>query len=413
MILIAAIVLVIILSNHFTNYLIQSHIKLYPEIVSLLTKENPKVNEFFYLEAGQRLDDEVEEFFNDLLSLGVVFRIKVWSRTGTILWSDDQSIIGQNYQNNNHFRAAAAGNVSLSVDKPGKAENISEEDKNIIIEIYTPVFLEDEVIGVIEIYEADEDLQDQIKTSNIAISIIVSIAGILLYLLQFSIFYNSYRNLKSAHSQLSQTKEVTLFALASLAEARDMETGKHLERTSAYVRILAEELHKLQRYHTYFTKEYIKDLVSSSPLHDIGKVGVPDAILMKPGKLTIEEFEQMKTHCVIGASTLKGAERKLDFRSFLTIAIQIANYHHEKWDGSGYPEGLAQEKIPVSARIMALADVYDALRSDRYYKSAYSHEKAVAIIKEEKGKHFDPLIVDIFCANEDKFDIISENFSSE
>ncbi len=121
----------IILSNHFTNYLIQSHIKLYPEIVSLLTKENPKVNEFFYLEAGQRLDDEVEEFFNDLLSLGVVFRIKVWSRTGTIRWSDDQSIIAQNYQDNNHFRGAAAGNVSLSVDKPRKAKNILEEDQNI------------------------------------------------------------------------------------------------------------------------------------------------------------------------------------------------------------------------------------------------------------------------------------------
>lgn len=279
----------------------------------------------------------------------------------------------------------------------------------MIIEIYTPVFLGNDTIGVIEIYEADEDLHRQINISNISISIIVAVAGILLYLLQFSIFYNSYKNLKTIQSHLAQTKEVTLFSLATLAEARDSETGKHLERTASYVKIMVEELQKLPQYHSYITEQYIIDLTTSAPLHDIGKVGVSDLILRKPGKLTKEEFRMMQKHCEIGASTLKEAELKLDFRSFLTIAIQIVNYHHEKWDGSGYPMGLDHENIPISARIMALADVYDALRSERYYKKAFSHKKTIDIIMQEKGKHFDPELVDIFMANEKKFDIVSRN----
>jgi len=207
--------------------------------------------------------------------------------------------------------------------------------------------------------------------------------------------------------QLIKTERATILALAYQAELRDMETGKHLERTAHYVRLLAEELSKLPKYRTYLTPSYIADLTKSAPLHDIGKVAISDSILKKPGKLTLEEFEIMKKHCEYGLKVLKIADEMLDFRSYLKIAIQIVSTHHEKWDGTGYPFCLIGDSIPLSGRIMALADVYDALRSDRCYKKAYSHEETRAIISQEKGKHFDPEIVAVFSGIENKFNEIS------
>jgi putative two-component system response regulator len=195
--------------------------------------------------------------------------------------------------------------------------------------------------------------------------------------------------------------------LAYQAELRDLETGKHLERTAQYVRLLAEELAKLPKYRSYLTPVYIADLTKSAPLHDIGKVAIPDSILKKPGKLTPEEFEIIKQHCDYGTKVLVLAEGKLSFRSFLKIAIQIVSSHHEKWDGTGYPKGLKGDTIPLSGRIMALADVYDALRSDRCYKKSIPHEETYKIILQEKGTHFDPYIVDVFSGIEKKFNEIS------
>ena len=214
-------------------------------------------------------------------------------------------------------------------------------------------------------------------------------------------------SLKKEHREVVQTEGVTILALAYQAELRDLETGKHLERTAQYVRLLAEELSRLPKYRSYLTPVYIADLIKSAPLHDIGKVAIPDAILKKPGKLTPEEFEIIKTHCDYGTKVLILAEEKLSFRSFLKIAIQIVSSHHEKWNGTGYPKGLKGEAIPLSGRIMALADVYDALRSDRCYKKGVSHEEAVKIISQEKGSHFDPDIVDVFCSIKKKFEEIS------
>jgi response regulator RpfG family c-di-GMP phosphodiesterase len=210
------------------------------------------------------------------------------------------------------------------------------------------------------------------------------------------------------NEQLAQTKQVTIYALAYQAEIRDQETGKHLDRTSEYVRILAEELAVLPEYQGYLSLDYINDLVNSAPLHDIGKVGIPDSVLLKPGKLTNDEFEIIKKHCELGADVLTKAEEKLDFQSFLRIAVQLVNSHHEKWNGQGYPKGLKDNMIPISARIMSLADVYDALRSERCYKKAFSHEKACEIIKEDKGTHFDPVVVDCFLNVEKKFHHVSE-----
>jgi response regulator RpfG family c-di-GMP phosphodiesterase len=216
-----------------------------------------------------------------------------------------------------------------------------------------------------------------------------------------------HNDVVETNRQLIKTERATILALAYQAELRDMETGKHLERTAHYVRLLAEELSMLPKYRTYLTPSYIADLTKSAPLHDIGKVAIPDAILRKPGKLTPEEFETIKKHCEYGLKVLKIADEKLNFRSYLKIAIQIVSTHHEKWNGTGYPMGLKGDSIPLSGRIMALADVYDALRSDRCYKKAYSHEETRAIISQEKGKHFDPEIVDVFSGIENKFHEIS------
>ena len=197
-------------------------------------------------------------------------------------------------------------------------------------------------------------------------------------------------------------------AMASLAETRDNETGNHIRRTQWYVRLLAEQLSRKPAYQGLLTPARIGLLYKSAPLHDIGKVGVPDRILLKPGKLTAEEFTEMKKHTEYGRDAIIAAEQSLDDEeTFLSLAREIAYGHHEKWDGSGYPRGLSGEAIPLSARLiplsarlMALADVYDALISKRVYKPAFSHEKARTIILEGRGLHFDPDVVDAFLAVE-------------
>lgn len=213
------------------------------------------------------------------------------------------------------------------------------------------------------------------------------------------------------NQQLLETESVTIFALAYQAELRDQETGRHLERTARYVRLLAEELSRLPKYQSYLSPEYIVDLEKSAPLHDIGKVAIPDSILRKPGKLTPEEFEIIKKHCEYGTRVLRIADEKLSFQSFLKIAIQMVASHHERWNGKGYPNGLRQEAIPLSGRIMALADVYDALRSERCYKKAIPHEKTLEILSRERGEQFDPDLVDVLLNIEKKFHEISSTLT--
>ena len=231
--------------------------------------------------------------------------------------------------------------------------------------------------------------------------------GILLQSSMLLSIRRSHDDLVKKNQQLLQTENVTILALAYLAEMRDHETGAHLERTSCYVRLLGNELRKSGQYADYVSPEYIDDIVKAAPLHDIGKVGIPDAILRKPGKLTREEFEIIKNHCDYGANILEMAEAKLEFQSFLRVAVKIVRSHHEKWDGSGYPDGLRNDEIPLSARIMSLADVYDALRSERCYKKAFSHEEACTIIAEGKGTHFSPDIVEAFMRSERQFRSVS------
>jgi len=212
--------------------------------------------------------------------------------------------------------------------------------------------------------------------------------------------------------QVQVIQDVTIMAMASLAETRDNETGNHLRRTQHYVRLLAKTLQGHPRFSEGLSEEMIEALFKSAPLHDIGKVGIPDRILLKPGKLTPEEFEIMKTHTVLGRDTIAAAEKLLGTpSSFLRCALEIAHSHQEKWDGSGYPQGLAGDDIPVSARLMALADVYDALISRRVYKPAFPHAQAVDIIREGRARHFDPDIVDAFLLISDEFQKIGKLYA--
>lgn len=196
--------------------------------------------------------------------------------------------------------------------------------------------------------------------------------------------------------EITATRDVTVFALAQLAESRDTETGEHLQRMRRYAQILAERLALHGPYQDEIDAAFIEDLYRSSPLHDIGKVAIPDAVLLKPGRLTQEEFDVMKTHTLHGAHTLKKAAAATAYGSFLRMAIDIARHHHERFDGSGYPDGLKGMQIPLAARIVALADVYDALTSARCYKAPMSHDEAVSLIFQDSGRHFDPAVVDAF-----------------
>jgi putative two-component system response regulator len=214
--------------------------------------------------------------------------------------------------------------------------------------------------------------------------------------------------------ELSSIQDVTIMAMSSLAETRDNETGNHIRRTQNYVKALALQLQPHPRFSSYLSAEQIELLYKSAPLHDIGKVGIPDSILLKPGRLDPAEFEIMKTHTTLGRDAILAAENLLDSpNSFLQCAREIALSHQEKWDGSGYPEGLKGDAIPISARLMALADVYDALISRRVYKAPMSHEQAFKIITDGRGTHFDPDIVDAFLSIAEDFRAIERRFSDE
>jgi len=219
--------------------------------------------------------------------------------------------------------------------------------------------------------------------------------------------------LAQSKDEVIQTRDVAIVGLSALAEARDNETGGHILRTQEYVRALAIQLQSHVKYRDYLTNETIDLLYKSAPLHDIGKVGIPDAILLKPGKLTDDEFTIMKTHATIGAESIAVAEKQMGSNSFLAIAREIALSHHEKWDGSGYPYQLSGDNIPLSGRLMALADVYDALISKRVYKPAFSHDKAKEIILAGNGTHFDPAVVEAFINCEQMFVSIALTYNDE
>lgn len=203
--------------------------------------------------------------------------------------------------------------------------------------------------------------------------------------------------------KISSYQLATIFALAKLADSRDQDTGIHLEHCKILCKILAEECRHFPRFQTSIDDDFITNLHDASALHDIGKVGIPDRILLKPGKLDVDEFNEMKKHTLIGAQALREVDKNFPDNKLIEMGIRIAESHHEKWDGSGYPYGLSGDKIPLEARILALVDVYEALTSERPYKAAFPHEKSREIILSSKGSHFDPDIVEAFIHIEDQF----------
>jgi putative two-component system response regulator len=212
--------------------------------------------------------------------------------------------------------------------------------------------------------------------------------------------------------EVSAMQDVTILAMTSLAETRDADTGNHIRRTQHYVRALAKHLQNHPRFSSELSDHTIALLFKSAPLHDIGKVGIPDRILLKPSRLTLEEFEVMKSHTTLGFEAIEQAEIALGTPvEFLRVAKEITLSHQEKWDGSGYPQGLAGDAIPVAARLMAIADVYDALISQRVYKAALPHDRAVQMVFQGRGAHFDPDMVDAFIEIQDEFAAIALRFA--
>lgn len=209
-----------------------------------------------------------------------------------------------------------------------------------------------------------------------------------------------------------ESRDIIIFALAKLAESRDPQTGAHLERIREYCRVLGEELSHWDKFRDVIDGEYVQLLYLTSPLHDIGKVGIPDRVLLKPGRFTPEEFEIMKRHTIIGGETLNAATQAHPGAQFLRMAYDIAMTHHERFDGSGYPRGLRGEEIPLCGRILALADVYDALTTERVYKPRFEHEATRRLILEGRGLYFDPDIVEAFLRRENEFLAISRRFDT-
>jgi PAS domain S-box-containing protein len=217
-----------------------------------------------------------------------------------------------------------------------------------------------------------------------------------------------HEELLMSYKRIQRIQRSSIFALAKLAELRDDETGQHLKRMQAYCEILSSRLRLFTKYSEVMTEQFIDDLIQSSLLHDIGKVWLPDSILFKPAKFSSEEYDIMKRHCAYGAQALEEAADETEQDSFLAMGRDIAHYHHERWDGTGYPMGLSGEEIPLSARVVAITDVYDALTTERRYKRAYTHEEACSLIVENKGLQFDPDLVDAFIEVQDEFRKIRE-----
>jgi len=213
--------------------------------------------------------------------------------------------------------------------------------------------------------------------------------------------------------KLANARQVTMESMAAVAETRDPETGAHIKRTQYYVKVIAEKLKETEHYPDTLTQEYIDLLFVSAPLHDIGKVGVPDKILLKPDKLTAAEFEIMKKHAEYGKNIIFSTAKKIEGDNFLAIAGEIAEFHHEKWDGTGYPSGLAGQDIPLSSRIMTVADVYDALISRRCYKPPFPHDYAMDFMKKSRGTMFDPAILDAFISIEEEIQEIALRYQDE
>ncbi len=260
-----------------------------------------------------------------------------------------------------------------------------------LIKPFNPVILNARVNSCLEkkrLYDEGEHYRELLRDENLGLQNVV----------------------RETTEELTAAQLAAIFSMSKLAESKDPETGAHLERLREYCRVLAKDMMHTPDYSEMIDQNYVDALYAASPLHDVGKVGIPDNVLLKPGKLNKEEWQIMQTHSTIGADTLRAVHEQYPKNVFIQIGIEIAQSHHEKWDGSGYPQALMGKDIPVSARILALGDVYDALTSKRCYKDAFSHEKSRDIILEGIGNHFDPDVVAAFLRTEHEFCNIRKSY---
>lgn len=274
-------------------------------------------------------------------------------------------------------------------------------------------YMETKAIDMKPQLEIAENTLYAIRASNVIFVSLIDIGTLLIY--SYIVWHNKY----SLEAKIRQKEVIVakqnkkmfdyqnniIISLANLVENRDTDTGEHIRRTSAYVELISREAFKRKVYPGIINEKFIQRVVRAAPLHDVGKILISDSILKKPGRLTPEEFEMIKIHTKEGGRIIAEIIGNNDDKEFIRIAKEVATYHHERWDGGGYPKGLKEDKIPVSARIMAIADVYDALISPRCYKSSFTKEKALSIIREESGTHFDPVLAEIFISIQNDFSI--------
>jgi len=375
-------------SSYYLN-LANSFTGTYPDLAKYLRN-----NTFL----DQAAIDELEHLKEDSQFFPNLTRIALYSQNGTSVWTNEVGLDVALTDSSERISQSLVGEFNF---------HISQMDNQVFLHLFIPIIHEDTTIGVIGLTDYDAGFLEITTRNQRVISNYMIIGGISFYLLLFFLFLNIYikqsRNLKRS----KESQNLTILSMSSLAELRDNDTGAHIVRTKKYCAILATQLHKSKRYKKYISRKYITDLEQAAPLHDIGKVGIPDNILLKPGKLTDVEFEVIKQHPSLGAKVLQDAISTVSFKSYFDIAIQLVKHHHENWDGTGYPEGLAGEAIPLSARIMAIADVYDALTTERVYKRAYSHGETIEIMKAEAGRKFDPILIENFLMMVDDFKEIS------
>ena len=409
---IIAVVLVLVMSSRVQVQLIASRGDFYKEYiaaipenyrevlpnfgVSGIEKDNGPDNE---LHGTESLYDEWEHFSSDLSQYPYIQAVRFFDNHGETVWV---------YPEEDFLVLPGSFIPGKIIDNESVRYTILSKNPNLIVNYYIPVIFDNTEIGTAEIQIQDNNLQDNIGESRTRFAVMIFLSGFVFYISLFLLFYKVYLNQKKAISHLDESQTLTIRTMSMLAELKDNDTGEHIQRTSEYCRLLAQSLAEDPFFRKYITEDYIKDLVRSAPLHDIGKVGIPEAILLKPGKLTDSEFEIMKTHTGLGAQVLSTAAESLEFRSFFEIGYQIVLHHHENWDGSGYPHGLKGRDIPLSARIMSIADVYDALTTERPYKRAFSHDEAMEIILKEKGRKFDPKLIENLLRVEGEFRQISE-----
>ncbi len=407
--------------SYYLSYQLQKH---YANTTSHLIKQYVKerFKETDFIAKEKKIDSSNRYFSDSLLQMKSLLQIvglSIFDASGKLIWADEGLKRAGEITD---IEEALNGEIDYGFAR------IPTNGKKKVFYVTVPVSFAgtDEVTAVFEVMMSHYDFSKNTLIGWIIIWLFSIIGGAIIYFMFTGAIRRTYQqNLVLQHELIQYSQElesniqvitdvqnVAILGLSKLAEYRDKETGQHLERMSLYSRMLAEELSMWDGYKFYITKYYVDSIFTSAVLHDIGKVGIPDHVLLKPGKLNPEEWEIMKKHTTIGGDALKAADRQLGIESFMTIGKEVAYFHHEKYNGAGYPNGLKGEDIPLSARIVAFADVFDALTSKRVYKPAFDFDKTKKILLASRGEHFAPDLVDAFLKIESTFLEVADKFKN-